>query len=82
MEEHIEQPEHQAQEAETISSATVHEVKIGEVTVTEPVTATHVLASHGVIEITNPDGSKSQYSKEQAQARVAEQEALVKALQK
>ena len=71
MEENNEQSAQQAQEEETTSNATVHEVKIGDVTVSEPITSQHVLASHGIIEITNPDGSKSQYSKEQAQARIA-----------
>lgn len=55
-------------------------VTIGSVTVTAPITSADVLKSAGVVEITNPDGSKSQYSIEQAQARVAEAQALVEQL--
>lgn len=50
------------------------------VTVNTPVTATHVLASQGIVEFTNADGSKSQMSKEQAEERLAQLESLQEAL--
>ncbi len=42
----------------------------------KPITNAEVLRSQGIIEITNPDGSKSQMSEEQAKARIAELKAI------
>jgi hypothetical protein len=45
----------------------VEPVKIGEVTVTEPITTKEVLASQGIVEIIHPDGTRQQITKKQAQ---------------
>lgn len=55
-------------------------VTIGTVTVTEPITTADVLKSQGVVEAILPDGTRQQYSVEQAQDVINTQQAVVAAL--
>ncbi|MGH2612818.1 MAG: hypothetical protein ACRDFB_07185 [Rhabdochlamydiaceae bacterium] len=74
MEENTETTQDIPQETPVVSTA--NPVIIGGVTVNESITNKHVLASQGIVEYQNTDGSFSQMKVEDAQAEVSKLESI------